>query len=144
MSPAPVNIKHVFSALDTNGDGVATTPAPGRWGRIQSTGQAQLTLRNAGIYYGGGGNDGRCCAGARATDGTLSINGGTATIQGSIIRFSQGNGIRVNGGTGLIERNELSNHARFGLSFGDIVCSDWGILDLVYQGNGEGDQEGCL
>jgi hypothetical protein len=127
---------------DTNGDGVASLPAPGNWGRVYARNNAVLDIVGTEMAYGGGGNDGRCCANARATDAILSIAGGQATVRNSAFRHSMADGIRVTGGTGSVADNELTDNADRGLRITAAICGDWQSGGTVRERNGNGDAEG--
>ena len=96
------------------------------------------------IKYGGGGNDGRDRGASRGSDAAVSIQGGQATIRDSSASHSMADGVRIGGGIGSVENNQLTDNAGFGLSFRNVVCSDWGMDNNVLLRNGRGDvQDGC-
>jgi len=128
---------------DTNGDGVVTPPGAGNWGRIRVADAGELTLRNAEIRFAGGGDTGNCCQQARATDAALSV-GGDATIEGSLVRDSQADGIRITGGSGVISDNEMRDNNGHGIRVAPAACDDWELDQLQLEGNGAGNAvEGC-
>jgi len=124
---------------DTNGDGVVTLPAPGDWGRIIARADAVLEIAGTEISYGGGGNDGNCCAGVRAADAILSINGGEASVRNTFIHHSAADGIRITGGAGRLAANELTDNAARGLRVEPALCAVWEIADQLRLRNGEAD-----
>ena len=122
---------------DTNGDGVASLPAPGDWGRISARAGSTLELAGTEISYGGGGNDGNCCAGTRPTDAILSIGGGEASVRNTFIHHSAADGIRITGGAGRLAANELTDNVARGLRVSAAVCAAWEIADQLLLRNGE-------
>ncbi|MFA6000904.1 MAG: right-handed parallel beta-helix repeat-containing protein [Thermoleophilia bacterium] len=93
-------------AGDTNGDGSATTPAPGNWGSIYLAGGSG-TLSGCTISYGGGSQIAEI----------IADNSGSATITGSTISSSSSSGINANPGNLTIINNTISgNQGQYGIS----------------------------
>ena len=102
-------------ADDTNGDGAATTEAPGDWGYIKFN-AAGSTLDHCIIRYGGH----RRRPGYSTTDNyMLWVNGVATTVRYCIFEFSYRDGIYIWRGTTqpdvLIEFNVLRNNGNAGI-----------------------------
>ncbi len=83
---------------DTNGDGSATSPAPGDWGGIALTASSSgSVLDHTWIGYGGYG-------GAPYAYANLYLFTSDATVQNSTIAWSSNRGIQVDNALPRIER----------------------------------------
>jgi parallel beta-helix repeat protein len=80
---------------DTNGDGAATSPAPGNWGYIRLNNAAN-TLQYTRIRYGGYSNG-------------AVYNTSSAIIAHNVIEYNSGQGIHSASGNPTIEYNEISH-----------------------------------
>jgi len=82
------SFKDDASGGDTNGDGVASSPAPGDWGSILIRTQLSGTLSNVRILYGGGGG----ARGALIFQGP-SLPTSLYVLLGAVVQYSKTNGI---------------------------------------------------
>jgi hypothetical protein len=106
-------------AGDTNGDGNATTPRSGDWGRVLFRNAGTGSLDNAVMRYGGGGHANSCCTANPATDAILSIStSAMPLITGINIQQSQARGAYINivgGFTSEIQNSTFSNNTTAGI-----------------------------
>jgi hypothetical protein len=115
---------------DTNGDGAATSPAPGDWSAVWLNSQSRAALMGATIRYGGGG-----------AGGSLWTTSGTATSlswNGGGVFHSAQDGVRVTATDIFITGIEASNNALSGLAltpvnppvFGSVVANHNGTYGI--------------
>ncbi|MCJ7624719.1 MAG: fibronectin type III domain-containing protein, partial [Anaerolineaceae bacterium] len=119
---------------DSNGDGDASSHAPGDWRNIYITDTGSATFDHAIISYGGYSNSG----------GMLYISdNGQATLNNSAIRYSKVDGIQMRGGTTstgylTVSACTISDNLSDGIwasTIGyDVVIS---VLDSFIQRNGD-------
>ena len=88
---------------DTNGDGTATSPAPGDWGNITFSHSAN-TLDYTLIQYGGAGN----------LKGGIRIYEASPTIEHNLIRYNN-HGIHITSGTPTIRQNDITGNTDYGV-----------------------------
>ena len=103
---------------DTNGDGSASSPAPGWWGGIIVDSGGTASLDHADIRYGGS-------TGRR----NLWVNGGDdLTLTNSVIQFSGTDGIEINNSTGnhTLTGNQINNNGGDGLA---LINAD-GMIEI--------------
>ena len=86
---------------DTNGDGAATTPAPGDWGSIKFR-SSPNTLDYTLIQYGG------------KDFGGVFIDNCSPTLDHNIIRYNN-NGINVGSGSPIIRNNDITGTTNYGV-----------------------------
>jgi len=83
---------------DTNGDGAASSPAPGYWGHIELNGTGNI-MDYVDIRYGGYGSSGQ-----------LTINGGGLTLTNSTIQYSSSYGVRIEGSDPVMTDNNYHDN----------------------------------
>ena len=82
---------------DSNVDGVGSTPLRGDWGRLRFNSGSSGALDEIDFRWGGGGDNGSCCAADKASDGTLSISNSSApSIDNLLIEQSRSRGVYLN------------------------------------------------
>jgi RHS repeat-associated protein len=117
---------------DTNGDGNATSPAPGDWGYVYVASGASATFDHTVLRYGGS-------SGMIYGPSDVQI-----TLRDSEVRRSAGYGVRVNSSgaaytaTLTIERSVLADNASYGVyapAYG-TGRNDLTITDSTISGNG--------
>ena len=124
------NIVHFTTVLDdsiggdTNGDGTATTPAPGDWRYIYIRGTANLEY--ASFQYGG-----------YDSYPMIDVRGGSLTATNSNFENSKNNGIYVNDGLLSISNSSISNNGNDGLEYNaDDPAKAFTLLNNVFNNNG--------
>jgi hypothetical protein len=126
---------------DTNGDGAASRPAPGDWGRLRVEG-GTVRLLFADVSWGGGANAGQCCAGSPPADAAVSVVGTLDLVAGSV-RHSQSDGVRVGGGSGVLRDTLFADNGGYGVHFAG-GCDGWTVEGNSLSGNVSGDSvQGC-
>jgi hypothetical protein len=128
---------------DTNGDGAASGPATGDWGRVFLRDGSSATLASVEISWGGGGNSTVDNAQNPATDAALSVANATLDMDDGTIQHSQADGARIYSGSGTIDTTALNNNATWGIRFQGATCGNWTLTENTYAGNGSGDTSGC-
>ncbi len=91
---------------DTNGNGAATTPAPGNWANITidgSAGTAQVEYLH--VYFTG--------FGSRSA---IELSAGALTLRDSLVEDSSSHGVAIVGGNAVLERNRIRDVGGFGLN----------------------------
>lgn len=99
---------------DTNGDGNATSPAPGDWGAVQFeylTDSTRTVINQTEFWYGGSGEGGA----------VIIRNDGTLVVESSLIRQSSSAGLRITGGPVVAAR--ITNNT-IELNMGPGIFSD--------------------
>ncbi len=116
---------------DTNGDGAATSPAPGDWSAVWLNQLSRAELVGATLRYGGGGGAGGALWTTSGTATSLSWSGGGTFLSAS-------DGARVTVTDVSISGIEASNNAASGLAltptnppvFGSVVANDNGSYGI--------------
>ena len=106
---------------DTNGDGGATSPAPGNWARIQVNGTAMIShaqIRYGGFFFGS----------------MVQANGGDLTLSNSVISDSAADGVRVSGSDPTLMNNVYSEN--FGAAISMDLNSNPAIRGVTVSNNG--------
>ena len=107
--PGPVwftSLRDDANGGDTNGDGTASTPAPGDWQSIFVNNGASLDLAITWLAYGG--------SGGWPTIGTSAGVASSFAWNGGGVRSSASDGVRVNGAVGSLASLEARNNAQDG------------------------------
>ena len=106
---------------DTNGDGSASSPAPGWWQGLHIRDDGSATLAHADIRYGGEGTFG-------GTRNLLITSTGNVTLSDSFIRSSSRSGIEINNSSGnhTITNTVVEDNANAGLA----LANAGGMLDI--------------
>ena len=107
---------------DTNGDGSASRPNNGNWGRIEFVSGSTGALNHVETRYGGS-----------SADGQISIKGGSVTVSNSIIRNSGVDGVRVANASPTLTNNTYSNNASAAISMN--LASNPAISGVSATGN---------
>lgn len=105
---------------DTNGDGNASSPAPGDWHYIQVNAGGSASLTDTTVTYGGFGVAG-CCP---SYYGEIFLNGGSLALNGSTITNSAYDGIDGSGtltATGSSITNNAASGINLSFTSGSIV-----------------------
>jgi hypothetical protein len=129
---------------DSNGDGSASSPAPGDWVGLNIAGEA--SLNHVDLRYGG--NTG----GGAFASGVIIVNGGSLTLSNSVVESTLWDGISVygSGGTALIENSLLRDLDRAIWAWGGgsvqlVNCTfDQNLIGLVNHGAGTITAENCI
>ena len=135
--------KDDFYGGDTNGDGTASSPAPGNWKFIQFlVGSDASVLSHAKVFYGGSNYGQISTVGSSPTVGNLEIlfsgmhgihiDGNAPIITGSIISRNGDAGIYVNSGTPTINGNMITDNGEHGVR---IISGTVTTTDNVFSGN---------
>ncbi len=130
------SIKDDNYAGDTNGDGSATSPAPGDWQKFWVSGKTYLEYFN--VLYGGGDND--------HTNILYGSNSNAGTIDNCEFMYSAGYGIWANEAAFTVRYSRLANNNDAGIyirtftknyipNLGTTTEGDWGNNDLDGNGN---------
>ncbi len=117
---------------DTNGDGGATTPAPGNWDRIEFgdlSDDANSLIDYAIIRYGGNPGQGW---------GAINLTGASPTIQNSTISTNNYAGVKTSSSTPVLGCNNIYSNTSYGLynaTTGVTVVAEntwWGSISGPY------------
>jgi len=143
---------------DTNGNGAATTPAPGDWGPINFNATSSGSLRHVWVGYGDQANveiEGTSDVAIRdsiivqAAGEAIDVDDASPTIENSIVRENEQEGIAVSGSTSaptisgcLIQANDVGIELRSGatpvitateISGNRIGIESWGGNPTIHQ-----------
>ena len=143
---------------DTNGNGAATSPAPGDWGPINFNATSSGSLGHAWVGYGDQANieiEGTSDVTIRdtiivqAADEGIDVDDASPTIENTIVRENEREGIEVSGSTSaptirgcLIQANDLGVELRSGatpvitateVSGNRIGIESWGGNPTIHQ-----------
>ncbi|MBI5760356.1 MAG: carboxypeptidase regulatory-like domain-containing protein, partial [Planctomycetales bacterium] len=109
---------------DTNGDGGATLPSNGNWGRIEFTaGSTGSVLDHVDLRYGGFG-----------VPGEVFVNGGQLTLSNSTVRNSSAAGVRIQTGNPTLTNNTYQNNSGAAVSMD--LASNPAISGVTVTNNG--------
>jgi hypothetical protein len=115
---------------DTNGDGSATKPAKGNWGRIVVLGSGTATFRDAVLAYGGVGYEfGRYYI-------LYAEAGTTVSLERTTVTESYGTGIRSEGNGIDLADCDITNNYGSGFAYNGVAARDLTIRDSRFTGNG--------
>ena len=107
---------------DTNGNGNATSPAPGDWNNIDIPGgDGEATFNYTLFRYGG----------ISTGDGMIKSADGSLSIDNSTISHSNQHGIAIYGGSLYLTQSTISHNAQAGLFInqGSVIIQNNGIYE---------------
>lgn len=119
---------------DANGDGYATSPAPGDWDSIDLGRYSQCVLSQVEILYGGS-------WGGREDGAVVALAGCRADVSDARIASSAANGIMIFGGSGRLYQCDFVDNERWGVRLAEAdAWYAWGgeTLETANQFVGNG------
>ncbi len=110
---------------DTNGDGGASSPAPGDWGQVWlRPGSTGNVLEEVVLVWGGATGVADVVAGLRVDSGRFSLVGGA-------VRKSKQHGVYAHRSSGEIRDVEVEDNAQAGVFFNDLA----GNIEVTLEGS---------